>query len=152
MNDNFDSSEAVAKLQQAEMDKLWISDMKYFRTDVKFVLRSQQGVCCHSALSEGISMEWRMRENRATMQQDADDGSKGACGEAERYARTPSTSHAKMTMMRQEHAVAASIGPSGSDLCKSVSAAAAQMTPVIPVVGISCTATSLSNKVHTWYK
>jgi len=38
------------------------------------------------------------------------------------------------------------IGPSGSSLCRSVSEVANRMDPVRPVLGISCTATSLSNK------
>mmetsp|Transcript_37998 Transcript_37998/g.87826 ORF Transcript_37998/g.87826 Transcript_37998/m.87826 type:complete len:951 (-) Transcript_37998:629-3481(-) len=57
------------------------------------------------------------------------------------------TAAEKIQQAEMDYAVAACIGPSGSDLSKRVSQEAAQMTPVMPVVGVSGTATSLSNKV-----
>eukprot|EP00971_Amphidinium_carterae_P165864 3287678-Amphidinium_carterae.1 len=57
--------------------------------------------------------------------------------------------HAKNTTMRQDYPdMVAYIGPSGSSLSAIVSQLAAQMTPARPVIGISATATSLSDKVY----
>eukprot|EP00971_Amphidinium_carterae_P102871 2036303-Amphidinium_carterae.1 len=122
----------------ASRDGQVVADMKYLRTHVK----QQSGMLNEKIVSP-------CNNNMLTIEGSASEScpSRGACGEAERYA-----SHAKMTMMRQDYAVAACIGPSGSDLSKRVSQEAAQMTPVMPVVGVSGTATSLSNKVHPWYK